>query len=90
MTHPFNLTVFALSLAVGFALMLPASAEPTEAPAQKKQIIARHSKNVNLGCSGQEKFRCGPLYFQGYYLGDDPDPFIRLQIARDLKARFPR
>jgi hypothetical protein len=90
MTQSVNLTVFVLSLAVGFALMVPASAEPAEAPTQKKLTIARNAKNVNPGCSGQEKFRCGPLYFQGYYLGDDPDPFIRLQIARDLKARFPR
>jgi aspartate/methionine/tyrosine aminotransferase len=32
--------------------------------------------------------RCGPVYFEGYYLGDDPDPFIRAMIQRDLGAKF--
>ena len=27
-------------------------------------------------------FPCGPVYFDNHYIGDDPDPFIRLQLLR--------
>jgi len=37
---------------------------------------------------GTDKFRAGPLYHGTDYLGDDPDPFIRLQIQRDLSHRY--
>jgi hypothetical protein len=34
-------------------------------------------------------FPAGPLYYNdGTYLGDDPDPFIRSQIWRDVGSRF--
>lgn len=33
-------------------------------------------------------FPPGPVYFGNDYLGDDPDPFIRSQILRDLGARY--
>ena len=39
-------------------------------------------------CRGASQYPCGPVYFQGYYLGDDPDPFIRAMIQRDLGAKF--
>jgi hypothetical protein len=38
-------------------------------------------------CRRADLFPCGPLQFSGVYLGDDPDPFIRSQIWRDLGAR---
>jgi hypothetical protein len=38
---------------------------------------------------GTDKFPSGPLYYNGAeYLGDDPDPFIRSQLWRDLGAHF--
>ena len=33
-------------------------------------------------------FPAGPVYNGPDYLGDDPDPFIRLQLYRDLGARY--
>jgi hypothetical protein len=37
---------------------------------------------------GANLFPPGPIYYANEYLGDDPDPFIRLQIWRDLGAHF--
>jgi len=39
-------------------------------------------------CRGADLFPCGPLQFGGVYLGDDPDPFIRSQLWRDLDGRL--
>ena len=38
---------------------------------------------------GAEKYPPGPLYNGDDYLGDDPDPFVRSQIRRDLGMRYP-
>ena len=37
---------------------------------------------------GANLFPVGPIYHGQDYLGDDPDPFIRSQIYRDLGARY--
>jgi hypothetical protein len=37
---------------------------------------------------GLDKFPAGPIYAGPTYLGDDPDPFIRSQIARDVNAVY--
>ena len=39
-------------------------------------------------CRGANLFRCGPIYNSNDYLGDDPDPFIRLMIQRDLGIKY--
>jgi hypothetical protein len=39
-------------------------------------------------CPGSNLFHCGPLYNSTDYLGNDPDPFIRLMIQRDLGAHY--
>jgi hypothetical protein len=39
-------------------------------------------------CRGANFFHCGPLYNANDYLGDDPDPFIRLMIQRDLGIKY--
>jgi hypothetical protein len=39
-------------------------------------------------CRGANLFHCGPLYNGNDYLGNDPDPFIRLMIQRDLGAKY--
>jgi uncharacterized protein HemX len=85
MTKPFKLSTVALGVVVGVALALPASAQQqTKEPKQKKQ--ATQTQRVT---AAQRSEQGRGLYYQGQYLGDDPDPFIRLQIQRDLGARFP-
>jgi hypothetical protein len=39
-------------------------------------------------CRCANLFHCGPIYNGLDYLGDDPDPFIRLMIQRDLGAKY--
>jgi hypothetical protein len=39
-------------------------------------------------CRGSHLFHCGPLYNANDYLGNDPDPFIRLMIQRDLGIKY--
>jgi hypothetical protein len=77
------------TIAVSVALTLPAAAEPATPAKPKKQPSAAMSGLAQSGYRADDKFRRGPLYFQNIYLGDDPDPFIRSQIQRDLGARFP-
>jgi hypothetical protein len=37
---------------------------------------------------GLNLFPAGPIYHARDYLGDDPDPFIRSQILRDLGTHY--
>ena len=37
---------------------------------------------------GANLFPPGPVYYSRDYLGNDPDPRIRLQLQRDLGAHF--
>ncbi|HEX4409231.1 MAG TPA: hypothetical protein VH206_10715 [Xanthobacteraceae bacterium] len=73
----------ALTLALGAVLMLAPSAEAKKA----KRPRASYAANAEQ-CRGGNQFPCGPVYFGDYYLGTDPDPFIRSQIQRDLGAKF--
>lgn len=79
---------FALALCIG---MLPAGAALAQAakePKQKQQTVVREPARPNPQYRGTDKFPAGPLYHGADYLGDDPDPFIRLQIQRDLSHRY--
>ena len=89
MSQPITLIVCAVSIAASFAFALPASAEPATPAKPKKLVAAAATARANAVYRGQAKFRAGPLYYGQYYLGDDPDPFIRSQIQRDLGSRFP-
>jgi hypothetical protein len=75
-----------LVCALGLALMLTPSAawakkQKRPVPRQVTAANAEHCRGANLS-------PCGPIYFENYYLGTDPDPFIRSQIQRDLNAKF--
>jgi hypothetical protein len=37
---------------------------------------------------GANLFPPGPVYYGNQYLGNDPDPRVRLQLLRDLGAHF--
>ena len=88
MFRPIQILICAVTLALGFALALPASAEPAKETKQKKRIVTPTPSRANAGYRGQDKFRAGPLYYDQLYLGDDPDPFIRLELYRDLDAKL--
>jgi hypothetical protein len=86
-SRPIQILIFTVSLALGSALALPASAEPAKETKQKKQVVTPAPARVKPGYWGQDKFPAGPIYEGNLYLGDDPDPFIRSQIYRDLAAK---
>jgi hypothetical protein len=79
-SRPFKLLICALGLGV----MLTSTAD---AARQSKNHGSSASQDSG-GCRGANLFHCGPVYNSTDYLGTDPDPFIRLQIQRDLGARY--
>ena len=86
---PSKLLLANIALAAGIAFTLPASAEPTKPSKPKKpESTATAPKPAQTNYRGADKFRVGPLYNGPDYLGDDPDPFIRAMIQRDLAARY--
>lgn len=78
-----------LRCAVGFACALAlAHTSANAAHAAKKPRPAASHTAQSVPCRGANLFRCGPVYNGNDYLGDDPDPFIRLMIQRDLGAKY--
>lgn len=76
-----------LSGALAFALVSSASAQDQKPRKQKK--AATHSSKVVAGKYwGTNQFRAGPIFNGPDYMGDDPDPFIRSQIWRDMSGRY--
>lgn len=83
----------ALSLLLAIAVALaaaPALAKTSKhSKHQKKTHVAHVTRQSAPVHRGTATFPAGPLYYNdGTYLGDDPDPFIRSQIWRDIGARF--
>jgi hypothetical protein len=72
------------------ALMLAVLLTSSANAAKKLKTPVHHQATAanSEHCRGANLAPCGPVYFQNYYLGDDPDPFIRSQIQRDLGAKF--
>jgi hypothetical protein len=82
----------ALSLLLATAVALaavPATAK-TSKHAKHKNTHAVHVADQQAPRYwGTDKFPAGPLYYNGgMYMGDDPDPFIRSQLWRDVSGRF--
>ncbi len=84
-----SMLVKAIVSAAAFALLtstLPAGA------AQKHKRKAHPARATvvaaNMKYRGTALFRAGPIYNGQDYIGDDPDPFIRFQLYRDLGARY--
>jgi hypothetical protein len=77
-----------------FDLLLVASVALTAGVANakskhvKKTHVAPAARAAAPAYRGADKFPVGPLYYSGVYMGDDPDPFIRSQIWRDVSGRF--
>jgi hypothetical protein len=81
-SRPVKLVVCTLSLAV----MLASSAQA--AKKMKKPAAPQASAGSSVPCHGPNLFHCGPIYNAYDYLGNDPDPFIRAMIERDLGAKY--
>ncbi len=84
-SRPIKLLALTLGLAVALASSAGAAAKKTKRP---KHPPPQAAAGTATPCRGANQFPCGPVYFEGYYLGDDPDPFIRSMIQRDLGAKF--
>ena len=80
----------AIGLCVGLALVQSAPADAAKAAKHKRHVAAASTKARQSGTAywGTDLVRRGPLYNGSEYLGDDPDPFIRSQIARDVNAIY--
>ena len=90
-----SLTAKMIMAAAAIAVALPSVADaksrkhrkPTAASTPFAASSARGA--VNPYARGGNLFPPGPvMYGPNDYLGDDPDPFIRLQLMRDLGAHF--
>jgi hypothetical protein len=72
--------------AIGMSFVV--AAMPAEAAKLRKHKPAVRPVQIESKYRGLNKFPAGPLYSGRTYLGDDPDPFIRSQIARDVNAIY--
>jgi hypothetical protein len=79
----------AIILSVGLSVMHAPSADAGD---KLKHRHAGMPRTLVAGtaqyCRGANLFHCGPIYNANDYLGDDPDPFIRLMIQRDLGIKY--
>jgi hypothetical protein len=72
----------------GLAFVAVASAPAEAAQVRKHKRAADAYAMAPTQYRGLDKFPAGPIYAGPTYLGDDPDPFIRSQIARDVNAVY--
>jgi hypothetical protein len=86
-THKLAVPVLTLTAILS---VMPASS--ADAGNKVKHSHAGMPRTVVAGaaqhCRGANLFHCGPIYNSNDYLGDDPDPFIRLMIQRDLGIKY--
>jgi hypothetical protein len=85
-----SLAIKLMASVIGVAFVVAAAAPADAAKARKhKKVAAAHATvRVQSGYRGTNLFPAGPIYNGQDYLGDDPDPFIRLQIYRDLSGHY--
>lgn len=85
-----SLAIKLMASVIGLAFVLAAAAPADAAKARKhKKVAAAHTTiRVQPWYRGTNLFPAGPVYNGRDYLGDDPDPFIRSQILRDLGAHY--
>jgi hypothetical protein len=76
------------TIALAFVLAA-APADAAKARKHKKHVTANAATvTANSRYRGTNLFPAGPIYNGTDYLGDDPDPFIRSQILRDLGSHY--
>jgi len=81
-----SLPVTIIVTALGLAVL--ASSADAKARKHRHHVVAPPVVVVRPIDRGANLFPPGPIIYLNEYLGDDPDPFIRLQIWRDLGAHF--
>jgi len=77
-----------LVAAIGLAFLVTTPADAQSRKQRKPAAAAATGITVNPHYRGAHLFPPGPVMYGSDYLGDDPDPFIRQQILRDLGAHF--
>jgi hypothetical protein len=82
-----SLLVRILASACALVFVL-ASAGDAKSRKTKKQPGTPTVVTVYPAQWGANLFPPGPIFYSNEYLGEDPDPFIRQQIWRDLGAHF--
>ena len=81
---PVKIIVAAAAIAIALTSVADAKSRKP-----RKPVAATTQLSVNPYARGANLFPPGPvMYGPNDYLGDDPDPFIRLQLMRDLGAHF--
>jgi hypothetical protein len=78
--------VLSLKLLAAAAFVLvaaDASADPAPRKDKKKTAAAPPAVAAPARYRDKSLFPTGPVYLGTEYMGDDPDPFIRLQLLRD-------
>ena len=82
----------AVRLVLALAALALACAAPAEAaqPAKQKAHVAKKHAAGKKTARPQAVRTSGSndVYFQGHYLGSDPDPRIRYELNRDLGKYF--
>ena len=73
---------------LGLSVILASSAEAATKAKRPKPIAPQASLGSSVPCRGANLFHCGPITSGDDYLGNDPDPFIRLMIQRDLGVKY--
>ena len=73
---------------LGFSVILASSAEAATKAKRLKPAAPQTTVGSSVPCRGANLFHCGPITSGNDYLGNDPDPFIRLMIQRDLGAKY--
>jgi hypothetical protein len=75
-------------LTIGLAFVLTATtADAANVRKHRRQAQAATVVD-NSRYRGTNLFFAGPVYNGPDYIGDDPDPFIRLMLKRDLSGRY--
>jgi len=77
--------VFTGLLATILTALLASSADAASKSKRTKHAAPSQATST---CRGSYLFHCGPIYNSTDYLGNDPDPYIRQMIQRDLGAKY--
>ena len=85
-----SLALKSMACVIGLAIVLAAAAPADAAKARKHKKVARVQTTAHVQGKywGTNLFPAGPIYNGPDDLGDDPDPFIRMMILRDLGAHY--
>jgi hypothetical protein len=83
---PLILKISVSVIGLAFIIATVAPAEAAHLRKHKKAVAAYAMAPTKY--RGTDKFPAGPIYNARTYLGDDPDPFIRSQLARDVNAVY--